>query len=87
MLTWVDPGDTGEQAATAASDHEIVLQVVSLREARRGFVLLPRRWVVDRSFAWMPRFRRLARHYERLPETLTGLHVLVFAMLMLRRKA
>ncbi|MCC5383889.1 transposase, partial [Staphylococcus aureus] len=44
---------------------------------------LPRRWVVERSFGWLNRFRRLARDYERLPETLAGLHFVVFAMLML----
>jgi len=47
--------------------------------------LLPRRWVVERSFAWTTRFRRLARDYERLPETLADLHFLAFATLMLRR--
>jgi transposase len=52
-------------------------------EAKKGFVLLPRRWVVERSFGWLNRFRRLARDYERLPETLAGLHFVVFAMLML----
>jgi transposase len=41
--------------------------------------------VVERSFGWMARFRRLARDYERLPETLAGLHFLAFAMLMLHR--
>jgi transposase len=41
--------------------------------------------VVERSFAWAARFRRLARDYERLPETLAGLHFLVFAILMLSR--
>jgi len=51
---------------------------------KEGFVLLPRRWVVERSFAWAARFRRLARDYERLPETLAGLHDLAFAILMLR---
>ena len=49
--------------------------------------MLPRRWVVERSFAWMARFRRLARDYERLPETIAGLHVVAFAMLMLQRAA
>jgi transposase len=52
-------------------------------EAKKGFVLLPRRWVVERSFGWLNRFRRLARDYERLPETLAGLHFVVFAKLML----
>ena len=59
------------------------LEVVKLPEAKRGFVLLPRRWMVERSFDWAARFRRLARDYERLPETLAGLHYLAFACLML----
>ncbi len=63
------------------------LEVVKLPQAKRGFVLLPRRWVVERSFAWMTRFRRLARDYERLPETLVGLHVVAFTVLMLHRFA
>lgn len=53
--------------------------------AKHGFVLLPHRWVVERSFAWGARFRRLARDYERLPEILAGFHFLVFAILMLTR--
>jgi len=84
-LAFVDQGYTGEQAAGAAEAHGIRLEVVKLPEAKRGFVLLPRRWVVERSFAWAARFRRLARDYERLPETLAGLHFLAFAILMLRR--
>jgi len=58
--------------------------VVKLPEAKRGFVLLPRRWVVERSFAWVARFRRLARDYERLPATFAGFHFVVFACLMLK---
>jgi transposase len=58
---------------------------VKLAEAKQGFVLLPRRWVVERSFAWAARFRRLAKDYERLPETVAGLHFVVFACLMLHR--
>jgi len=57
------------------------LEVVKLPTAKHGFVLLPRRWVVERSFAWMARFRRLARDYERLAETLAGLHFVAFAIL------
>jgi transposase len=76
---------TGESAATAASNHGIRLEVVKLSEAKKGFVLLPRRWVVERSFAWLARFRRLARDYERLPEVLAGMHLLAFVILMLRR--
>jgi transposase len=84
-LAFVDQGYTGETAAQAAERQGIQLEVVKLPEAKKGFVLLPRRWVVERSFAWAARFRRLARDYERLPETLAGLHFLAFAMLMLKQ--
>ena len=63
----------------------ITLEVVKLPTAKTGFVLLPRRWVVERSFGWTARFRRLGRDYERLPTTLAGLHFLTFATLMLKR--
>jgi transposase len=84
-LAFVDQGYTGESAAQQAEAHGIRLEVVKLPEAKRGFVLLPRRWVVERSFAWAARFRRLARDYERLPQTLAGLHYLAFVILMLKR--
>jgi len=86
-LAYVDQGYTGDQPEQAAAHHGLRLEVVKLPEAKKGFVLLPRRWVVERSFAWTTRFRRLARDYERLPETLAGLHFLAFAMLMLKRFA
>lgn len=86
-LAYVDQGYTGENAAEAASARGIALEVVRLPEAKRGFVLLPRRWVVERSFAWVARCRRLARDYERLSEIVAGLHLVAFACLMLRRAA
>src|SRR6266536_1084089 len=86
-LAFVDQGYTGEAPALAAKAQGIRLSVMRLPQAKRGFVLLPRRWVVERSFAWMTRFRRLARDYERWPETLAGLHVLAFVVLMLHRFA
>jgi len=70
-------------AITATAKHGIDLMVVKLDEAKRGFVLLPRRWLVERSFAWTARFRRLARYYERLPSPLAGLHWLPFSCLLL----
>lgn len=82
-LAFVDQGYTGEEPAAQAAAHGMRLEVVKLQEAKRGFVLLPRRWVVERSFAWAARFRRLARDYERLATTLAGLHWLAFASLML----
>ena len=83
-LAYVDAGYTGERAAQAAQEHGIKLEVVKLKQAKNGFVLLPRRWVVERSFGWAARFRRLARDYERLAETLAGYHWLAFALLMLK---
>jgi len=84
-LAFVDQGYTGEQPAADAAAHGIRLEVIKLPEAKRGFVLLPRRWVVERSFAWAARFRRLAKDYERLPETVAGLHFVAFVTLMLHR--
>jgi transposase len=81
-IAFVDQGYTGEQAADAAEQHGIRLEVVKLPTTKRGFILLPRRWVVERSFAWMARFRRLARDYERLDTTLAGLHFVAFTILM-----
>lgn len=85
QLAFVDQGYTGEQAAEAAAEHGIALEVVKLAEAKKGFVLLPRRWVVERSFGWIARCRRLARDYERLPTTLAGLTWVFFAGLLLAR--
>jgi transposase len=61
--------------------------VVKLSEAKRGFVLLPRRWVVERSFAWATRCRRLVKDYERYATTLAGLRTVAFACLMLKQAA
>lgn len=77
-------GALGKKTQDAAANH-MALEVVKRPEAKGGFVLLPRRWVGERSQGWMARFRRLARDYEQLAETLKGLHVVAFAMLMLRQ--
>ena len=84
-LAYVDQGYTGEAPAQAAAQHGIQLEAVRLSEAKKGFVLLPKRWVVERSFGWATRFRRLTRDYERLPQTVAGLHFVVFACLFLQR--
>jgi transposase len=84
-IAYVDQGYTGTAPAAAAQQHGIELEVVKLPDAKRGFVLLPRRWVVERSFAWTARFRRLARDYERLQSTLEGFHYVAFALLALTK--
>lgn len=86
-LAYVDQGYTGDAAAEAAAAEGIALHVVKLPEAKRGFVLLPRRWVVERSFAWATRCRRLVKDYERYAETLAGFHVIAFVGYMLKHAA
>jgi len=85
QVAFVDQGYTGAAAETAAAAAGIRLEVVKLPEAKRGFVLLPKRWVVERDFAWASRFRRLVRDYERLPQVVAGLHFVAFACLFLHR--
>jgi transposase len=86
-IAFVDQGYTGEKPAAAAAEHGIALEVIKLPEAKRGFVLLPRRWVVERSFAWATRLRRLVKDYERCAQTLADLHLVAFACLMLKNVA
>lgn len=86
-LAYVDRGyDEGAvHAAAEAETRGIRLEVVKHPGAKKGFVLLPRRWVVERYFAWASRFRRLVKDYERLAESVAGLRFLAFACLMLHR--
>ena len=87
----VMPCYTGKATQAGATAHGIESEIVKHTEAKKGFVVLPKRWVVEGCFAWTARCRRLAvvfgtntrRDYERLPETLTGLHFAFFAGLML----
>ena len=82
---YADNAYTGERTAQAAKANGVEMEIVKLADTVRGFVVLPKRWIVERSFAWKTRFRRLTRDYERLPETLAGLHIAVFACLALAR--
>jgi transposase len=86
-LAYVDQGYTGERASGFAAEHGIQLEVVKYEEVKHGFVLLPRRWMVERDFAWTSRFRRLVKDYERLPATLADLHFVAFACLFLQQAA
>ncbi len=83
----IDQDYTGDKPAKAAQEQGIRLEVVRLPEAKRGFVLLPRRWVVERSFAWATRFCRLVKDYEGYASAPAGLHLVAFLCLMLREAA
>jgi transposase len=84
-VLYADGAYSGENAAKAAQEHGVSLQIIKVPDAVRGFVVLPKRWIVERSFAWKTRFRRLVKDYERLPETVAGLHFVAFVILMLAR--
>ena len=84
-VAWADQGYTGEATEQAADEQGVVLQVVKRPEGSKGFVLLPRRWVVERSFSWLARFRRLARDYERLAVSLQQFHFVAAVILMLAK--
>ena len=84
-VAYVDQGYTGEQPAAEAARRGVELVVVRLPQAKRGFVLLPKRWVVERPFAWLAKCRRRARDYERAPAVLAGLHLLALVCLLLAR--
>jgi transposase len=83
QMAFADQGYTGAQPSQEAAQRGVNLEIVKLSEAKKGFVLLPKRWVVERTFGWQARFRRLSRDYERLPNTLAGLHWLAAVFLML----
>lgn len=74
-LIYVDQGCTGVNGAEAAKAQGAELCVVKIAEGKKGFVLSPKRWVVERSFAWATRCRRLVKDYERYAQTLAGLHL------------
>ena len=91
-VAYVDPvfrlwrkrlGCTGEKPA-AATAHGVPLEMVKLPKAERGFVLLPRRWAVERFFAWAARCR-LVRDYECLAQTLADMHTVAFSTPMLKK--
>jgi transposase len=86
-LAYVDQGYTGERPAEAAKKQRIELSVVKLPEAKRGFVLLPRRWVVERTFAWLLNYRRHRCDYEVLTATSEAMIQISMIHLLLKRLA
>lgn len=82
---WADGGYSGELVTWAKAALSWTVEIVKSMGGQRGFVVLPRRWVVERSLAWMTRSRRLTRDYEGLPETTEAWFYLANIRLMLRR--
>lgn len=85
---WVDGGYRGPSLLDWVTQHcRFCLQLVLRSDEQKGFVLLPRRWVVERTFAWLNHQRRLSKDYERLPATSEAMIYLAMIRLMLRRLA
>lgn len=84
---WVDGGYTGELLKWVAKRFRFRLEVVKRPEGSKGFVVVKRRWVVERTFAWLTQHRRLDRDYERLNETSEAFIHIAMIRLMLRRLA
>jgi transposase len=82
-IAFVDQGYTGQDAAQQAEQAGIKLTMVKHKEAKRGFALLPRRWLVERTFGWLGRSRRLVRDYERFTKMLAGWHWRAFVAFLL----
>ena len=84
-LLWVDGIYRGQLVEWVAQHMRFVLRPVLRPDGCKGFVLLPRRWVVERTLAWLNQSRRLSKDYERLPKSSEAMIYLSMTRLMLRR--
>jgi putative transposase len=87
-LVWADAAYNAHQVETAvAKVPALRIEIVKRTDDMRGFVVLPRRWVVERTFSWFGRNRRLAKDFENLADTLAAFATLASIQLALRRLA
>ena len=84
---WVDGGYRGALLGWVSEQFRFVMQVIMRSDGQKGFHVLPRRWVVERTFAWLNHNRRLCKDYEVLPETSEAMIHLGMIHIMLRRLA
>ena len=82
-LVWADQGYRGKRLQQVATGCDLHLEVVQRQQ--QGFAVLPRRWVVERTLAWLGKQRRLSKDYERLPEVSETLVQVAMIPLMLNR--
>ena len=84
---WVDGGYRGQVLESAAARFRYSLEVVLRSDDRRRFVILPKRWIVERTFAWLNNHRRLSKDYERFTKTSeTIIHVAMIRVMLRRLK-
>ena len=82
---WADGGYAGKLIGWVQETCGWVLEIIKRTDVVKGFKLLPRRWVVERTFGWLGRYRRLSKDYERLPESSEAMVYWAMAQLMARR--
>jgi putative transposase len=86
-LIWADGGYQGKLIKWVKDTCQSVLEIVKRHDDLKGFKVLPHRWLVERTFGWLNRYRRLAKNYERLPESSEAMVQIAMIRLMLRRLA
>lgn len=84
-LIWADGGYAGQLVDWVKTACGWVLEIVKRPDDVKGFRVLPRRWVVERTFAWLGKYRRLSKDYESLPETSEALIYTAMIHVMVRR--
>ena len=84
---WADGGYAGKLIEWAQSFGGWVLEIVKRSDSAVGFVLLPKRWIVERTFAWIGRYRRMSKDYEGLPATSETMIYLIMINVMVHRLA
>ena len=84
---WADGGYAGKLIGWLQETCGWVLEIIKRSDAVKGFKLLPRRWVVERTFGWLGRYRRLSKDYERLPGSSEAMVYWAMTRLMVRRLA
>ena len=86
-LIWADGGYAGKLIEWTASFGNWVLEIVKRSDDVIGFVVLPRRWIVERTFGWIGRYRRMSKDYEMLPASSEAMILIVMINLMVHRLA
>ena len=84
-LVWADAGYGGQLVSWVATFCKCTLEIVKRPEGQKGFSVLPRRWVIERTFAWLGRYRRLSKDYEQLPQSSENMIYIAMINLMLHR--
>ncbi len=86
-LVWADGGYAGALLGWAAATLGLVVEIVAKPAGATSFTVLPKRWIVERTFAWLGRCRRLSKDYEALPATSEAWIPVAMIHLMLKRLA